>query len=432
VELIMKNKKLWAFLTVAATVGVLYGTIGRGTADEVSYRFVAVERGTVETVVASTGNMQATETVEVGTQVSGLLSEIHVDFNDQVKKGQLLARIDPAILQQEVRSAEASLARSRAELDQANRTLTRATELFDQGVATALDLETAQYQYDVSAASMEQSQVNLERAQRNLEYTEIRAPIDGVVIERAVEVGQTVAASMSAPVLFILAGDLGEMEILASVDESDIGLISHGQEVQFTVQAYPQETFHGEVSQVRLQSSATENVVTYDVVIDVENVDGRLLPGMTATVEFIVARASDALNVSNSALRFTPTQAMMVDLAEIRDKEGGADRAPDDKLGTRSSNVEAEFLFASGEPRSRPSNAEPPTRLFYLDDNGELAVAVVETGITDGQNTVIEGAGITEGMQIIAAVASGNSATAAASNPFQSQTGGSPQGGPRR
>ena len=274
--------------------------------------------------------MQATETVEVGTQVSGLLSEIQVDFNDQVKKGQLLARIDPTILQQEVRSAEASLARSRAELDQAGRTLARATELFDQGVATALDLETSQYQYDVSAASMEQSQVNLERAERNLEYTEIRAPIDGVVIERAVEVGQTVAASMSAPVLFVLAGDLGEMEILASVDESDIGLISHGQEVQFTVQAYPEETFHGEVSQVRLQSSATENVVTYDVVIGVANADGRLLPGMTATVEFIVARASDVLKVSNSGLRFTPTESMMAELAELRAEEGGAERRSSD------------------------------------------------------------------------------------------------------
>ena len=421
VGLIMKTKKLWAFLTAVATAGVLYGTIGGSSANEVSYRFVEVERGTVETVVASTGTMQATETVEVGTQVSGLLSEIHVDFNDQVKKGQLLARIDPTILQQEVRSAEASLSRSRAELDQANRTLSRVTELFQQKVATTSDMETAQYQYDVAAASLEQSQVGLERAQRNLEYTEIRAPIDGVVIERAVEVGQTVAASMSAPVLFILAGDLGEMEILASVDESDIGLISHGQEVQFTVQAYPEETFHGTVSQVRLQSSVMENVVTYDVVIGVENVDGRLLPGMTATVEFIVARASDVLKVSNSALRFTPTQSMMAELAELRDKERGAARRPAD--------AEPASRMPNAEPASRLSNAEPQSRLFYLDAEGNLAVALVETGITDGLSTVIEGTELAEGMQVIAAVASGNSVTAAASNPFQSQNGGPPQGG---
>ena len=442
VGLIMRTKKLWAFLTAVATVGVLYGILGGSSANEVSYRFVEVERGTVETVVASTGTMQATETVEVGTQVSGLLSEIHVDFNDQVKKGQLLARIDPTILQQEVRSTEANLARSQAELDQANRTLSRVTELFQQKVATTSDLETAQYQYDVAAASLEQSQVNLERAERNLEYTEIRAPIDGVVIERSVEVGQTVAASMSAPVLFILAGDLGEMEILASVDESDIGLITHDQEVQFTVQAYPEETFHGTVSQVRLQSSVMENVVTYDVVIGADNADGRLLPGMTATVEFIVARASDVLKVSNSGLRFTPTESMMAELAELRAEEGGAERRSSGTgPGARPSNGDPESLLANGdpesllangEPRSRPSDADPASRLFYLDAEGNLAAALVETGITDGQSTVVQGTGITEGMQIIAAVASGNSATAAASNPFQSQNGSQPTGGPRR
>jgi HlyD family secretion protein len=230
-----------------------------------------------------------------------------------------------------------------------------------------------------------------------------------------VEVGQTVAASMSAPVLFVLAGDLGEMEILASVDESDIGLIGHGQEVQFTVQAYPEKTFHGTVSQVRLQSSVMENVVTYDVMISVDNADGRLLPGMTATVEFIVARASDVLKVSNSALRFTPTQAMMVELAEFGGQEGGSQRRP-----------------LTDEGASRPSNAEPASRLYYLDEGGSLAMALVKTGITDGQSTVIEGTGIAEGMPVIAAVASGSSATAATSNPFQSQNAGPPQGGPRR
>lgn len=430
----MKNKKLWAFLAAATTVGVLYGTIGGGSADEVSYRFVEVERGTVETVVASTGNMQATETVEVGTQVSGLLSEIYVDFNDQVKKGELLARIDPTILQQEVRSAEASLARSRAELDQANRTLVRATELFDQGVATALDLETSQYQYDVAAASLEQSQVNLERAQRNLQYTEIRAPIDGVVIERAVELGQTVAASMSAPVLFLLAGDLGEMEILASVDESDIGLINRGQEVKFTVQAYSDESFSGEVSQVRLQSSMMENVVTYDVVIKVDNVDGRLLPGMTATAEFIVARAEDALKVSNSALRFSPTESMMAELAELRARNDGGQRPqpnPDPGEGAEGEAGNGSGTEGGSARRQRSEqDGETPSTLYYLDEDGNLAVALVKTGITDGQSTVIEGGPkVTAGMRVIAAVTSGSSASAAASNPFQSQNENRPPGG---
>jgi HlyD family secretion protein len=427
----MKQKRLWAFLAPAAAVGVLYGLVGQGSDGGTSYRFVEVEKGTVEQVVASTGTMQATETVEVGTQVSGLLSEIHVDFNDQVKEGQLLARIDPTILRQEVQSAEASLARSQAELDQAARDLARATELYDAKVATALDFETAKYQHDKAEATLAQSQVALERARRNLEYTEIRAPIDGVVIERAVEVGQTVAASMSAPTLFILAGDLREMEILASVDESDIGLITHGQEVQFTVQAYPEETFKGAVSQVRLQSSVVENVVTYDVVINVDNEDGRLLPGMTATAEFIVARYVDILKVSNSALRFSPTESMITELAGLREKNEEGQRSPvetqEGEAGDRPGTAEAGLGL-----RPRPDlNTEPVSRLFFLDEDGKLAVALVETGITDGQSTVIRGSRIAEGMQIIAAVTSSSSTSASASNPFQSQNGNRPPGPPR-
>ncbi|MGD2122916.1 MAG: efflux RND transporter periplasmic adaptor subunit [Gemmatimonadota bacterium] len=430
----MKTKKLWAFLVPVVAGGGLYGLVGQGSDDGTSYRFAAVERGTVEQVVASTGTMQATETVEVGTQVSGLLSEIYVDFNDRVDEGQLLARIDPTILQQEVRSAGASLARNQAEFDQASRTLARATELFQQKVAAASDLESAQYQYDVASASLEQAQIALDRARRNLEYTEIRAPIDGVVIERAVETGQTVAASMSAPVLFVLAGDLSEMEILASVDESDIGLITTGQETQFTVQAYPEESFRGEVSQVRLQSSVTENVVTYDVVIDVENVDGRLLPGMTATVEFIVARAEDALKVSNSALRFSPTESMVAELAEFREERAG--RSQNRPPETAPGEVAPDQAYAGTEPLE-PANAprrgqgpggEAQSRLFFLDEDGNLATLPVQTGITDGQSTVIEGPGVSAGMQVIAAVTSSSSASAVASNPFQSQNGNRPPG----
>jgi HlyD family secretion protein len=379
----MRSKRLWAALAVIAAAGIVLLLVDRGSANGTTYRFVQVERGLVEEVVASTGNLQATETVEVGTQVSGLLSDIYVDFNDKVQAGALLARIDPTILQQEVRSSEASVARSRAELDQATRDLTRARELFEERVGTAIELETAQYQYDVATASFEQAEVALDRARRNLEYTEIRAPIAGVVIERAVEVGQTVAAAMSAPVLFLLAGDLGQMEILASVDESDIGLIQQGQEVRFTVQAYPEEPFVGEVKQVRLQSSVSENVVTYGVVIGVDNPSGKLLPGMTATVEFIVARDRDVLKVPNSALRFQPPESMMAGVQKTQ----GADAAT--------------------------------SLLYSLLENGEVGAVPVETGISDGQSTVVRGSRIQEGMRVIAGITS--SAVAASSNPFQSQ-----------
>ena len=400
----MKSQKLWIILATIAVAGVAYGLTRKGSGNGFGYRFVAVERGTVEEVVTSTGTVQPTETVEVGTQVSGLLSNIYVDFNDRVKKGDLLAQIDPTILQQEVRSAEASLARSQAELSQALRDLNRATELFEAKVATASDIETAQYQCDVVEASFQQAQIALERAERNLEYSVIRAPVDGVVIERAVDVGQTVAASMSAPVLFVIARDLSEMEILASVDESDIGLIHQGQEVDFTVQAYPEKTFRGEVSQVRLQSTVVENVVTYGVVITVDNGDGSLLPGMTATVEFIVARAEDVLKVPNSALRFQPTRAMLEELAE-GPAAGSAARSP----------------------------REAQSLLYFLDGDGKLAVTRVQTGITDRQSTVVTAPELSEGMQVIAAVATGvvaSSAGTTTSNPFQSQNGNRPPGRP--
>ncbi len=414
----MKSQKIWIALAVLATAAVAYGLTTRRSGDAVAYRFVQVQRGTVEEVVTSTGAMQPTETVEVGTQVSGQISNIYVDFNDRVKKGELLAEIDPTLLQQEVRSAEASLARSQAELSQASRTLDRTKELFEAKVATTSDLETAQYQYDVAQSSSEQAQIALDRAKRNLEYTVIRAPVDGVVIERAVDVGQTVAASMSAPILFLLAGDLSRMEILASVDESDIGLVQPGQDVEFSVQAYPDQVFHGTVSQVRIQSTVVENVVTYGVVITVDNSDGRLLPGMTATVRFIVARAENVLKVSNSALRFQPTEAMREELAAEGQGQAGS--------GARTREA------ASSPPTQGPGESDRPLSVLYsLDGSGKLTATPVETGITDRQSTVVSGPGIVDGTPVIAAVTTGVAEAATeTTNPFQSQGGGRRPGGP--
>jgi len=466
----MKSRKLWILLTALATAGVAYGITRKGSSEGMGYRFVTVERGTVEEVVTSTGNVQPTETVEVGTQVSGQLSALYVDFNDRVKQGDLLAQIDPTILRQEVRSAEASLARSQAELNQARRDLDRVTELFEAKISTASDIETAQYQFDVVEASFKQAQIGLERAQRNLEYSVIRAPVDGVVIERAVDVGQTVAASMSAPVLFVIARDLSEMEILASVDESEIGLIHDGQEVDFTVQAYPERTFRGEVSQVRLQSSVVENVVTYGVVVSVDNADGSLLPGMTATVRFVVARAENALKVPNSALRFQPTEAMREQLVAAREAStdasgltmaagarpsdagaGGTAGAEargtergDGGTGTEARGTERGDGGTGTETRgtetgdagtgSGARNAGAPSSyLYFLDREGKLAVSSVETGITDRQSTVVSAPELFEGMQVIAGVGSGGatSGTASgASNPFQSQSGNRRPGPP--
>jgi HlyD family secretion protein len=383
-----------AVLVAGALAWVLLGW-KRNEGD--TYRFVTVERGDVESMITSTGILQATTTVQVGTQVSGQIAEIYVDFNDRVEKDQLVARIDPTILEQEVEAAEASVERAQAELGQAERDLQRIQRLYEGKVTTDSEHSAAVYRHAVAKASLKSARIGLERAQRNLRYTEIRAPIEGVVLERTVDVGQTVAASLSAPQLFLIAEDLSQMEILASVDESDIGRIHPGQDVRFSVQAYPDEWFSGRVSQVRLQSTIQENVVTYSVVVAVENPDGRLLPGMTATVECVVERAAGVFRVPNAALRFRPTDDMKAAVLEER----GGDRVRGEERGER----------GSGERASR-------ALLWTVDSGGRVGTIPVREGITDGQYTAVTGEGLEEGMQVVAAVTAKSASRPV--NPFES------------
>ncbi len=314
-------------VVAAAAAGLWF--FGRADArDLTSFRFVEVDKGDIQATVASTGKLRAVTTVQVGTQVSGQVAGIYVDFNDRVKKGQLIARIDPTLLEQAVRDAEATVERSNAELANAQRAFDRNKQLYERKVLTESEYSTTQYQLAVAQANLKSAQVNMDRARRNLAYTSIYAPIDGIVVERNVDVGQTVAASLSAPQLFLIANDLSEMWILASVDESDIGTIAEGQPVRFTVQAYPSRTFNGVVRQVRLQSAVTENVVNYTVVIDVKNTDGKLLPGMTATVDFLVGSATDVFRVPNAALRFRPTADQIYKASERQRTEASSSSRP--------------------------------------------------------------------------------------------------------
>ncbi|MEX0908011.1 MAG: efflux RND transporter periplasmic adaptor subunit, partial [Gemmatimonadota bacterium] len=295
-------------LAVAAALGFF---LTRDTSEPLTYRFVEVSRGSVESSVSATGKLSAVRTVQVGTQVSGQISGIYVDFNDQVKRGQVIARLDPLVLQQQVRQAEVDMDRVRAEVAQRKYELDQASPLFESKVITETEYNSAQYNYTVAQNNLKSSQVGYDRAVQNLNYSTIYAPIDGIVVERNVEPGQTVAASMSTPQLFLLAEDLRNMQILVNVDESDIGSIHEGMRTRFNVQAYPNRTFDGTVAQVRLQSAATENVVNYTVVVRVSNDDGVLLPGMTATVTFEVQRVDDVLKVPAAALRFRPTEDML-------------------------------------------------------------------------------------------------------------------------
>jgi HlyD family secretion protein len=394
-----------------------------GRSEDSPYRFAALERGDLEAIVSATGKLSAVTTVQVGTQVSGQIEKILVDFNDRVKQGQLIARIDPTLQEQAVRDAQAGLERSQAEEEQAQREYDRNLQLFERKVLTEIEFNTAKYALAVARANVKSAQVTLDRARKNLAYTEIYAPIDGIVVERNVDVGQTVAASLNTPQLFLIANDLAHMQILAAVDESDIGMIKNGQSVRFSVQAYPNVTFPGTVQQVRLQSATVENVVNYTVVVAVENPDGKLLPGMTATVEFVTGSVAKALLVPNAALRFRPTEAMFAELRATRGESTGDAQAQRAGRERTASGERASNASRGNGPGRRPANA---AMLWYLDASGKLAMARARTGITDGQRTQVEGEDLREGMQIIVGVTQGAQANEAAS-PFQAPMQAGPQ-----
>ncbi|PIQ62856.1 MAG: efflux transporter periplasmic adaptor subunit [Bacteroidetes bacterium CG12_big_fil_rev_8_21_14_0_65_60_17] len=388
------------------------------------YRFVEVTRGNLESVVASTGSIGAVKTVQVGTQVSGIINQIYVDFNDPVRKGQIIARIDTTLLASSVRDAQANLRRAEAQFVFNKSEYDRIAELYEKQFTTEVALNQARFNLDNAQAGLETARIQLERQQRNLGYATIYSPINGVVVERNVDEGQTVAASLSAPQLFLIANDLSKLEILVNVDEADIGLIEQGQMARFTVQAYSDDIFRGVVRQVRLQSTVESNVVTYTVVVDVDNSDGRLLPGMTATVDFLVDRAEDVLMVPNAALRFRPTESMTAvlqqrfqALREQRQAAGDTTRAANGRNG---GSAPSGGGFPGGAAPSGggfpaggggfPGGAGSGGRnsnsamLWYVDENNELQIARVRTGITDGSSTEITGRGLSDGMKIIAGV----------------------------
>jgi len=390
-------------VVVAGGVAVALASRDRG-ARAPSYRTVAVEQGDIAVTVSSTGTLSADTTVTVAAQVSGQITRLFADFNSRVKKGELIARIDPGPSELEVRTAEAAVQHDVADSMLKAFTLTQATSLHNTGMMTDNDFVSARTAFEVSNASLRAARVGLARARQDLAYTYIYAPIDGVVVERDVQVGQTVAAGFAAPQLFVIASDLRRMQILVWVDEADIGTIRVGQKVQFTVTAYPSRTLAGTVRQVRIQSAVSQNVVDYTVVVAVSNLDGALLPGMTATVAFEVARAADVLKVANAALQFEAPGSL---LAQYR-------------------------MAHPGRPvPATAAGGGTGARLWYLDATGQPAVLVVRTGLTDGQSTAIEGAGIGPGLRAIAGVESRAGATGVAS-PFQSeqQQMGPPPGPP--
>ncbi len=396
-----------------------------------NFRYASVERADIQSTVSATGALDAVRTVQVGTQVSGQISAIYVDFNDKVKKGQLIARIDPVLQQQAVAEAAAGLERSQAQFQQAKSDYERNKELFDAKIVTATEFSSIEASYAVSKSNVKSAQISLDRAKQNLDYTSIYAPIDGVVVSRDVDVGQTVAASMSTPQLFLIANDLSQMQILASIDESDIGRIHPDQNVSFTVSAFQNRTFNGKVEQVRLQSAITQNVVNYTAVVAVQNDDGKLMPGMTATVKFVTDTANGVLSVPNSALRFQPTPEMLVGAEGVRTDSVASGARPAVNGSGAPAGAAGAPARTAGAPSGQGGQGGPPAGMrrtgggssmgtIWTVKGGKLAALQVRTGLTDGQRTQVMGPDLQAGMQIVIGTSIGTAAGAAA-NPFQQQ-----------
>jgi HlyD family secretion protein len=291
---------------------------GRTNAQQViSYETAPVQIGTIANTVTATGTIEPVKQVEVGTQVSGVIKNLYVDYNSKVKKGQLLAELDKTPLLASLASNKADLASATSQLTYQEANYNRIKQLFDKKAVSETDYETALYQYQNAKASVDKMNSEVDRAKTNLGYAMIYSPIDGVVLSRAVDEGQTVAASFNTPTLFTIAQDLTKMQVVANVDEADIGQIADGQKVNFTVDAFPDDVFEGKITQVRLEPTTNSNVVTYSVVVDAPNPQLKLKPGLTASITVIVKEAVDVLTVPAKALRFEPDSSLLAQNSPI-------------------------------------------------------------------------------------------------------------------
>ena len=302
----MKKKSLWIIIGILAAALIIWSVFRPTGKESVNLETANVQRIDISSSVTATGTVEPVTKVEVGTQVSGIISKLYVDYNDVVKAGQVIAEMDKVNLQAELSAANAQLATAKTEYEYQQKEYNRMKTLHDKGLISDSEFDQAQYQYQSSKNAYSQTQASYTKVKRNLSYATITSPIDGVVISKAVEEGQTVAAGFSTPTLFTIAKDLTDMQVIANVDEADIGQVKEGQRVTYTVAAYPDDVFEGKVKQVRLQPTTTSNVVTYEVVIGAPNPDLKVKPGLTATITIYTLEEEDVLSVPTKALRFRP------------------------------------------------------------------------------------------------------------------------------
>ena len=394
------RRAVWIICVLATTVSIAgYVYFGGERKPPIRYRTAPVERGSIESVVTATGMINPVVSVQVGSQVTGKIQSLHADFNSVVKAGELVAVIDPSVYQARrdqaaatLMNAKANVLKAEADLAQRRRELNRVKALLGQQFVSQNDVDIAltseqgaAAQLEVAKAQIQQAKAQMDATELDLKYTVIRSPVSGIVIARNVEVGQTVTAGFQTPMLFLIALDLTKMQVDTNVSEADIGGMTQGMPVSFTVDAYPGEQFHGTVKQVRNAPISVQNVVTYDVVVAVDNGDLRLKPGMTANVSIVVARRDDVLTVPNAALRFTPPRQ---DRREAKPAE--------DRSGSKNTGTSLVMPSKGAAVAQKPVWLETPS--------GDLTSIPLQIGISDGSLSEVIGGEVQEGDHVIVGI----------------------------
>jgi HlyD family secretion protein len=391
------QRKATAFLIVLALVGCK----GRGGKDT-QYKTEKVDRGTVTTTVTATGTLSAVTTVQVSSQVSGVIARLYADFNSKVVKGQLLAELDPTPFEAQVEQRRADLTRAQVETDDVRIKYDRQKRLLAAGLTAQADVDAAEAQFKSARAQTAQAQAALSQVLTNLRYTRINSPIDGIVVDRQYNVGQTVAASFQAPTLFEIAQDLTKMQVQADVDQSDIGRIQVGQVARFNVDAYPEDEFRGRIAQIRYNAQVNQNVVTYPVILELNNPEGRLRPKMTANVNIDTATVPDVLRIPNAALRFKPPTEEGAPKAATGTSGGGDPMQRMGRAGGGGLAGAAGSLPAGG----RRGHAGPkPSTVYILDENKKLKPVQIRVGITDGRYTQVVSGDLKESDPVVVGLA---------------------------
>ena len=399
-EIRMRMKRILTILIPILVIagGIIWWRAGSSAKAATPYRTGVVDRGSVQMAVTATGTASAVTTVTVGSQVSGTIKELLVDFNSPVRKGQVLARLDPTFLQASVSENEANLEKAKAAENQAERDFARATDLAAKNLIAQVELDNAQTALESARATVRQAESALKRANVNLEYSVITSPIDGIVVSRDVDVGQTVAASLQAPTLFTIAQDLRQMQIETNIDEADIGRLEQGMDAVFTVDSYPDDEFHAQIDQIRYAATTDQGVVTYPVILKVENPDLKLRPGMTANVTIVTARREDVLRLPAAALRFKPADYKPERSREQNDSLKQTNGAKSDTTG-RKRRGESQNAADSSTPRARM------TTIFVKGADGKAEPRKVNIGLNDGSNVEITGGDLAQGDSVIVGMA---------------------------